>query len=325
MNRRFRQDPSTGGPSRWNSLRKWHRFGYFRCYVCMSRPLLLIAILSLSAGEVLARTNAMEGAPKPPEKRRVLFRTDSPRLFAPSSPKPAERPPAPTPPPLKKPRAATLPAIPTPGPVARIAPPAPLSRTPTKPAAPRPGRDLDLQPTSFTPYDAYLGPVRTVISRLNGRNATMTTACDLVREGRGFRYLVTDPYRAQLPAVTEARHAGDCKSKALWLYDQLGDPGAYYVIGKLERRSRTSHAWVYWRCEGRWWILDPTDRGTPISADSVASHRYVPYYSFSRSGTFRHSATRLMLAMGQGIPAARAEPAIATRSRPIAAPARAQR
>ncbi len=291
----------------------------------MSRPLLLIAILSLCAGEVQARTSAMEDAPKPSAKRRVLFRTDSPRLFGPATPKPAERPPAPTPPAPKKPQTATLPATPTPRPIARIAPPTQPPRTPTKPAAPGTGRDLDLQPTSFTPYDAYLGPVRTVISRLNGRNATMTTACDLVREGRGFRYLVTDPYRAQPPAVTEARHAGDCKSKALWLYDQLGDPGAYYVIGKLERRSRTSHAWVYWRCGGRWWILDPTDRGTPISADSVASHRYVPYYSFSRSGTFRHSATRLMLAMGRGIPAASGEPAIAARSRPAAAPASAQR
>lgn len=146
----------------------------------------------------------------------------------------------------------------------------------------------------------------------------MVTACELVREGRGFRYLVADPYRAQPPAVTKARHAGDCKSKALWLYSQLGDPGAYFVIGKLERRSHTSHAWVYWRCDGRWWILDPTDRGTPISADSVASHRYIPYYSYSPAGTFRHSATRLMLAMANGIPATPGEPAIAVRSRPAA-------
>lgn len=195
-------------------------------------------------------------------------------------------------------------------------PPAPEpKRTLPAPSSAALRRDLDLQPTTFTPYDPYLGTVRSVISHLDDRNATMVTACDLVREGRQFRYLVTDPYRAQPPAVTEARQSGDCKSKALWLYDHLGDPSAYYVIGKLERRSRTSHAWVYWRHDGRWWILDPTDRATPISADSVASHRYVPYYSYSPAGTFRHKATSLMLAMGNGIPAAPSEPAIAVRSR----------
>ncbi|HYR57850.1 MAG TPA: hypothetical protein VEO95_04445, partial [Chthoniobacteraceae bacterium] len=104
-----------------------------------------------------------------------------------------------------------------------------------------------------------------------------------------------------------------CKSKALWLYDHLGDSGAFYVIGKLERRSRTSHAWVYWRHDGRWWILDPTDRSTPIAADSVSPSRYVPYYSYSKAGAFRHSATRLLLA-NAAIPAA---PAVAVRSRSL--------
>lgn len=204
-------------------------------------------------------------------------------------------------------------------------PPLQPSRTPPKPSQALGRRDFDLQPTSFTPYDRYLGTVRAVISQVNERNATMITACDLVRAGRRFRYLITDPYRAQTPAVTEARNAGDCKSKALWLYDHLGDPNAYFVIGKLDRRSRISHAWVYWRCDGRWWILDPTDRATPISADSVASHRYVPYYSYSRSGSYRHQSTRLMLAMGNGIPAAPGEPAVAVRSRTLSAPTTARK
>lgn len=293
----------------------------------MPRPLFLIAILLLCAGEMQGRTtsaaeskdaskNAASGSQS---KRRVLFRTNSSRLFAPSKPRPAEQPAAPAAPEPKRLRTAAAPPAPAP----RKAVPTPSSaqvpRALPKATTLTARRDLDLQPTSFTPYDRYLGTVRTVISNVNDRNATMVTACELVREGRRFRYLITDPYRAQPPAVTEARHAGDCKSKALWLYEHLGDPSAYFVIGKLERRSRTSHAWVYWRNEGRWWILDPTDRATPISADSVASHRYVPYYSYSRAGTFRHQATRLMLAMGNGIPATPGEPAIAVRSRPATA------
>ena len=231
---------------------------------------------------------------RPRAVRRVVFRTDAPRR-SPAPPKPAESQIA-----LVRPRRQI------PQPVPRAAPEPPTSPNPTLP------RGLALQPTTFTPYDQYLGSVRAVIAHLDARSATMPTACELLREGHGFHYRMTDPYRAQPPAVTDERRAGDCKSKALWLYDQLGDGGAFYTIGKLWRGSRTSHAWVYWRYDGRWWILDPTDRATPIAADSVSSSRYVPYYSYSRSGTFRHPATSLMLAMGNGIPATSA---VAVRAR----------
>ncbi len=157
------------------------------------------------------------------------------------------------------------------------------------------GRDLALQSTTFTPYDRYLGSVRTVISNLEPRDTTMVAAARLMKEGHRFRYCVCDPYRADPPTLTEARRAGDCKSKALWLYDSLGDRNALFVIGKAEKRARTSHAWVYWRYDERWWILDCTERADPIAADSVSSDRYVPYYSFGKGASYRHKATRLML------------------------------
>ncbi len=291
----------------------------------MLRPLSLIAILSFSAGEIHGRTTSerdpraqsekpsLTNQAKPRVVRRVLFRTEPPRLVAPANPKPAE--------PVVAPvrilrKAAPIPELPFAAKSRPVIPVAPA--TLPRPASPRAAvpRGLVLQPTTFTPYDRYLGSVHSVIAGLDARSATMPTACELMREGRAFRYQMTDPYRAQSPSVTEARRAGDCKSKALWIYDHLGDTDAYYTIGKLNRGSRTSHAWVYWRHDGRWWILDPTERATPIAADSVSSSRYVPYYSFSRAGTFRHPATRLMLAMGNGIPAA---PTVAVRARTEAA------
>lgn len=161
-------------------------------------------------------------------------------------------------------------------------------------------RELSLQPTSFTPYDRYMGSVRQVLGSLDRKPADMARACALMRQGRSFRYTVTDPYRADSPAVTSAKRAGDCKSKSLWLYDRLGDASALYVIGKLDRKSKTSHAWVYWRNQGRWWILDPTDSFSPIAADSVSKGRYVPYYSYGTRGVYRHAATSLMIASAQG-------------------------
>lgn len=277
----------------------------------MHRSFLLIAALAVCAAKSHGRiANDKPAQPRPAAEkkartRHVLFRTDSPRLFAPSPARPRE--PAPQRSGKKSKSVAPLPSRSPERPI-----PPPTGTRSTQPAV-APGRDIEFQPTTFTPYDAYLGPTRSVLARVDSRNASMVTACELMREGRSFRYLATDPYRAQSPAVTEARHAGDCKSKALWLYDHLGDPGAFYVIGKLERRSRASHAWVYWRHNGRWWILDPTDRSTPIAADSVPAGRYVPYYSYSRAGSFRHGATRLLLASA-AIPAV---PAVAVRSRPL--------
>lgn len=165
-------------------------------------------------------------------------------------------------------------------------------------ALPPGGRELALQPTTFTPYDRYLGSVRAVVANLDVHPGDMTLAVQLMKEGRRFKYCVSDPYRADPPALTEARRGGDCKSKALWLYASLGDGDALFVIGKTQKRARNSHAWVYWRSDERWWILDCTERSEPIAADSISSDRYVPYYSYGRQGTYRHKATRLILTGG---------------------------
>jgi hypothetical protein len=158
------------------------------------------------------------------------------------------------------------------------------------------GQELGLQPTTFTPYDRYFGSVREVVANLEPQRATMAEASHLMKVGYSFSYVTRDPYRPDPPKLTEAQRAGDCKSKALWLYDNLGDASALFVIGKAEKNLRTSHAWVYWRSGGCWWILDCTDRLDPIVADSVSSDRYVPYYSFGKNGTYRHPATKLTAA-----------------------------
>jgi hypothetical protein len=159
-------------------------------------------------------------------------------------------------------------------------------------ALPPGGRELELQPTASTPYDRYFGSVRYVIATMEAHGATMAGACHLMKVGHSFEYKSRDPYRPDPPKLTELQHSGDCKSKALWLFGNLADTGALFVIGKAEKNLRTSHAWVYWRCDGRWWILDCTERADPIAADTVSPNRYVPYYSFGKFGTYRHPASQ---------------------------------
>jgi len=155
------------------------------------------------------------------------------------------------------------------------------------------GRDLGLQPTSSTPYDHYFGSVRSVIASMEAHGTSMAKACHLMKVGHSFDYKTRDPYRPDPPRLTELEHSGDCKSKALWLFENLGDSSALFVIGKGQKNLRTSHAWVYWRCDGRWWILDCTDRIDPVAADSVSADRYIPYYSFGKLGTYRHATTKV--------------------------------
>lgn len=175
------------------------------------------------------------------------------------------------------------------------------SSIPSPSVSPRPTprsaaiRQFNLQPAGYTPYDPYLDTVRRVLRNVDSRPRSLAEASKLLRVAYSFRYETRHRYRADLPSVTAVRKAGDCKAKALWLYDRLGDTTALYVIGKVGARSRSAHAWLYWRWNDRWWILDPTNLKAPIAADTYSARRYIPYYSFDRTGAYRHPATHLLL------------------------------
>lgn len=156
-------------------------------------------------------------------------------------------------------------------------------------------RPLDLgAKAGSTPYDAYMRPVRRVLSQLDGGTTSMEQVRALMRKGRNFRYSFDQPYVALSPEVTEARRAGDCKDKALWLADQIGDPNIRFVVGKARSDSAISHAWLLWKKNGRYWVLDCTNKSQPIPMESVSRNEYIPMYSWSRGGTYRHAATRAM-------------------------------
>lgn len=156
--------------------------------------------------------------------------------------------------------------------------------------------DVDLgRSTSGTPYDAYMQPVERVLNSLDGGPASMDKARALLREANSFEYSYTRPYVAASPSATTKRRGGDCKAKALWLCARLDDPSARYVVGKSHRYSRLNHAWVMWKSQGRWWILDPTRASAPIAADQVSPDQYIPLYSWNQRGTYRHSQAKALM------------------------------
>ncbi len=157
--------------------------------------------------------------------------------------------------------------------------------------------DLGL-PSPGTPYDRYMNPVKSILGQIDGqREATsLERVKQLMREGRRFRYSFTNPYTPALPQDTAARHAGDCKDKALWLADQINDPSIRFVIGRARASSRISHAWLMWQHDSRWYILDCTNNFQPLAADKTSRSEYIPFYSYARNGAYRHEATRVAFA-----------------------------
>jgi len=151
-------------------------------------------------------------------------------------------------------------------------------------------------PSSSTPYEPYMRPVKQVLGSLSGHKATMNEVKQNLKVGYGFRYSFTEPYVAASPDVTARTRSGDCKAKSLWLVNQLGDRNIRYVIGKARSSSKISHAWVMWNDGSRWWILDPTNVSRPIAAESTGKNEYIPLYSYEPGRAFRHNATAIFTA-----------------------------
>lgn len=143
--------------------------------------------------------------------------------------------------------------------------------------------------TGSTPYDAYLGPMRTTLNTLGANQPSLDEVKQYVRTGRGFRYVMKHPYIPQTPEETEATRAGDCKAKSLWVAHKMDDRTVRFVIGKARAVSNMSHAWLMWKGPEGWFILDPTNYSSPIDLSRVGPNEFLPRYSYSANGKFVHS------------------------------------
>ena len=144
-------------------------------------------------------------------------------------------------------------------------------------------------PTSHTPFDAYLGPMRATLSSLGSNHPEVPVVEGYVRTGRGFRYYMKDPMVPQTPAETESSHAGDCKVKSLWVAYKMDDRTLHFIVGRAHASSGMNHAWLLWKSPNGWLILDPTMLSAPIDASRVGPNEYTPRYSYTAGGKFVHA------------------------------------
>src|SRR3954462_14262170 len=150
------------------------------------------------------------------------------------------------------------------------------------------GQDLG-KPTSKTPFDAYLGPMRSVLSSLGSNHPEVPQVEGYVKVGRGFRYYMKNPLVPQTPEETETSRAGDCKAKSLWVAYKMDDHTLRFIVGRAHASSGMNHAWLLWKGPSGWLILDPTLLSTPIDVSRVGPNEYTPRYSYSASGKFVHA------------------------------------
>ena len=149
-----------------------------------------------------------------------------------------------------------------------------------------------------TPYDGRLTQVGVFDqAALPPSEIPATETIDtLFAKARSFRYLPdgrNDQW--QSPEETEARWAGDCEDKAIWLYDHLRRNGyndTQLIVGKKAKRDRSLHVWVeYTDSEGTKWLLDPTANRRAWKMDGFSTHSYQKIYSFDGVHRFYYSYT----------------------------------
>ncbi|PYL89343.1 MAG: hypothetical protein DMF14_13750 [Verrucomicrobia bacterium] len=112
------------------------------------------------------------------------------------------------------------------------------------------------------------------------------------------------PYRYSMEWKTPGELAheptGDCKGKAVALYQRMRENGAWdlrLVIGRRAPTSRSTHTWVEWTSASVTFVLDPTINWVARAVNEIPENSYVPYYAYAGSRKYR-AATATSLYAG---------------------------
>jgi predicted transglutaminase-like cysteine proteinase len=118
-----------------------------------------------------------------------------------------------------------------------------------------------------------------------------------MRRIRHLRYRYSSEW--QMPAEVMSAKAGDCKGKALAMYEVMQRIGATkhrFVIGKHHAGDWFTHAWLEWDTADGIFVLDPTFNRRVVRAEQNAG-KYIPLYAYE--GMLRYRAVNASLAAEQ--------------------------
>ena len=169
-----------------------------------------------------------------------------------------------------------------------------------------------------TPYDRQMARIEPTLRAPSGYaidRLSFALINQWMIELRAMPYRYSREWRT--PAEVETARMGDCKGKALALYDRMqlnGVRNLRFVIGKRRSSDSLTHAWLEWETKMGTILLDPTFNWT--AAMKVSDPRnYIAFYGYE--GAHKYRAANSLLANrthGARSPAAPAHGAV---TRPI--------
>jgi hypothetical protein len=151
-----------------------------------------------------------------------------------------------------------------------------------------------------TPYDHQMARIQPV---LNTPAPARHSDLSLLLVNHWIGELRAIPYRFSMEWKTPSELAheptGDCKGKAVALYQRMRENGACdlrLVIGRRAPTSRSTHTWVEWTTASATYVLDPTINWSAQRVNEIADNLYVPYYAYTGSRRYRAAAATSLYA-----------------------------
>jgi hypothetical protein len=156
-----------------------------------------------------------------------------------------------------------------------------------------------------TPYDHQMMRIQPVLA-WQPTEVPGSISLSLVNQSmtrlRRLRYRYSNQW--QTPEEVGAARCGDCKGKAIALYQfmqSIGAANVRFVIGKHHAGDWFTHAWLEWETANGELVLDPTFNRNVIRAEKLDSSKYIPLYVFE--GTQRYRAVNGAVAEERPLPA----------------------
>jgi hypothetical protein len=171
---------------------------------------------------------------------------------------------------------------------------------------------------AHTPYDHQMGRIQPILRAPAGYNLN---GLSFVLVNEWMIELRTMPYRFsrqwRTPSEVESARVGDCKGKALALYDRMQLNGAAnlrFVIGRRRIDDPVTHAWLEWETKAGTVLLDPTFNWN-AELKLQDGRRYVALYGYK--GAHKYQAAGTLLAKSFSGKRAPSVPARGLTTRPI--------
>ena len=142
-----------------------------------------------------------------------------------------------------------------------------------------------------TPYDHQM---ERVVPTLALASAPVIAPISLPDLNRWLARLHDVPYRYsrywRTPRELRVARQGDCKGKAVALYEIMRNRGARHlclVIGKRHLLDTQTHAWVEWQTAKGTFLLDPTFNWQIARVQEQSEYTYIPFYAYDGAHKFR--------------------------------------